>query len=111
VHDYKEMVLETCWALVRPLLTILVAKITFGELAKPPPYGDLPYPLPVPVGMILWGLSAGSWSEAGKQLRQTVGGWRLTSTDRPRSKNRGYQTDLLHTWVSDEYRLGHFENG
>src|ERR1700691_2777086 len=104
------MVLEIPWASVRPPLTILVAKIGFGELAKPPPDGDLPYPLPVPAGMILWGLSAGSWTEAGKQLRQGFGGWRLTSTDRPRS-NRGCQTDLLHVWLSGEYQLGRSENG
>lgn len=110
VLDYKEMVLEICWASVRPLLTILVAKIPFGELAEPPPHGNLPYPLPVPIGMIPWGLSAGSWTEAEGQLLQRVGGWRLTSTDRPRP-NRGYQTDLLHASVSEEYRLGHSENG
>jgi hypothetical protein len=103
------MVLEIPWALVRPLL-ILVAKITFGELAKPPPDGDLPNPLPVPAGMILRGLSAGSWTKAGKRLRQRVGGWWLTSTDRRRS-NRGCQADLLHVLVSGQYRLGRSENG
>ena len=49
---YKETVFGVSWALVRPLLTMLVFTAIFGRLAKLPSDGNVPYPLMVLVGMI-----------------------------------------------------------
>jgi lipopolysaccharide transport system permease protein len=65
---YKETVFGVLWALVRPFLTMLVFTIIFGRLAKLPSDGDVPYPLMVLVGMILWSLFSASWTEAASSL-------------------------------------------
>jgi lipopolysaccharide transport system permease protein len=65
---YKETVFGVLWALLRPFLTMLVLAIIFGRLAKLPSDGDVPYPLMVLVGMILWSLFSASWTEAGSSL-------------------------------------------
>ena len=65
---YKETVFGVLWALVRPFLTMLVFTAIFGRLAKLPSDGNVPYPLMVLVGMILWSLFSTSWTEAGSSL-------------------------------------------
>jgi lipopolysaccharide transport system permease protein len=65
---YKETVFGVLWALARPFVTMLVLTIIFGRLAKFPSDGDVPYPLMVLVGMILWNLFSTSWTEAGGSL-------------------------------------------
>jgi lipopolysaccharide transport system permease protein len=65
---YKETVFGVLWALIRPFLTMLVFAFIFGKLAKLPSDGNVPYPLMVLVGMILWSLFATSWTEAGSSL-------------------------------------------
>ena len=65
---YKETVFGVLWALLRPFLTMLVLAIIFGRLAKFPSDGDVPYPLLVLVGMILWTLFSTSWTEVGSSL-------------------------------------------
>lgn len=65
---YKETIFGVLWALVRPFLTMLVFTVIFGRLAKLPSDGNVPYPLMVLVGMILWILFSTSWNEAGSSL-------------------------------------------
>jgi lipopolysaccharide transport system permease protein len=65
---YKETAFGVLWTLVRPFLTMLVLAIVFGRLAKLPSDGNVPYPLMVLVGMILWGLFSTSWTEAGNSV-------------------------------------------
>jgi lipopolysaccharide transport system permease protein len=65
---YKETVFGVLWALLRPFLTMLVFAGIFGRLAKLPSDGNVPYPLMVLVGMIVWSLFSTSWTEAGSSL-------------------------------------------
>jgi lipopolysaccharide transport system permease protein len=65
---YKETVFGVLWALVRPFVTMVVFTVIFGRLAKFPSDGDVPYPLMVLVGMIVWTLFSTSWMEAGSSL-------------------------------------------
>jgi lipopolysaccharide transport system permease protein len=51
---YKQTVVGTAWALMRPLLTMIVFTIIFGKLAKLPSDGAAPYPLMVFAGMLPW---------------------------------------------------------
>lgn len=65
---YKETVFGVAWALVRPLLTMLVFTAIFGGLAKLPSDENVPYPLMVLVGMLVWTLFSTSWTEAGGSI-------------------------------------------
>ena len=47
---YKQTVIGVLWALIRPLLTMLVFTIIFGQIARLPADGTAPYPLMVFAG-------------------------------------------------------------
>jgi lipopolysaccharide transport system permease protein len=64
---YKQNVIGIAWALIRPLLTMLVFTIVFGKLAKLPS-GGAPYPIMVFAAMLPWQFFATSFSEAGNSL-------------------------------------------
>ena len=51
---YKQTVIGVLWAVVRPLLTMVVFTIVFGRLAGLPTEGDAPYPILVFAGMLPW---------------------------------------------------------
>ena len=55
------------WALIRPLLTILVFTVVFGKLAKLPSE-DVPYPILVCAAMLPWQFFANAFSDAGNSL-------------------------------------------
>lgn len=55
---YKQTVIGAAWAIVRPLLTMLVFTAVFGRLAKLPSPGDVPYAILVFAGMLPWYLSS-----------------------------------------------------
>jgi lipopolysaccharide transport system permease protein len=52
--QYKQTVIGAAWAVVRPLLTMLIFTVVFGHLAKLPSEGDVPYPVLVMAGMLPW---------------------------------------------------------
>lgn len=52
--QYKQSVIGAAWALVRPLLTMIIFTIVFGRLAKLPSEGAAPYPVMVMTGMLAW---------------------------------------------------------
>lgn len=64
---YKQTVIGVLWALIRPLVTILVFTVVFGKLAKLPSDGA-PYPILVCAAMLPWQLFANAFSEAGNSL-------------------------------------------
>ncbi len=64
---YKQTIIGVAWALIRPLLTMLVFTIVFGKLAKLPS-GGAPYPIMVFTAMLPWQFFATSFSEAGNSL-------------------------------------------
>lgn len=65
---YKQTVIGVAWAVVRPLLTMLIFTVIFGRLAKLPTDGDVPYPVLVFAGMLPWFLFASILSEASNSL-------------------------------------------
>lgn len=65
---YKQAVLGSGWAVIRPLLTMLIFTFIFGMLARLPSEGAAPYPLLVLAGMLPWLLFAGIMTEASSSL-------------------------------------------
>src|SRR6266550_4869439 len=65
---YKQTVIGAAWALIRPLLTMVVFTIIFGRIAKLPSDGTTPYPLMVFAGMLPWTFFATGLSEASNSL-------------------------------------------
>jgi lipopolysaccharide transport system permease protein len=64
---YKQTVIGFLWAILRPLLTMLVLVIVFGKLAKLPSDG-VPYPILVFAALLPWQFFANAFSEAGNSL-------------------------------------------
>lgn len=65
---YKQTVVGIAWALLRPLLTMIVFTIIFGKVAKLPTEGVAPYALMVLAGMLPWTFFSTSLSEASMSL-------------------------------------------
>ena len=65
---YKQTVIGIAWAVIRPLLTMVVFTIVFGKIAKLPSDGTLPYPLLVFAGMLPWFLFSSILAEASNSL-------------------------------------------
>ena len=51
---YKQTLIGLVWALVRPLLTMIVFTLVFGILARMPSEGTAPYVLLVFAGLLSW---------------------------------------------------------
>ena len=64
---YKQTVIGIAWAVIRPLLTMVVFTVVFGKLAKMPSDG-VPYPILVFAAMLPWQFFANSLSEASGSL-------------------------------------------
>ena len=67
VVRYKQTAIGIGWALLRPLITMLVFTIVFGRLAGLPSEG-VPYPVLVLAAMVPWQFFANALSEAGGSL-------------------------------------------
>src|ERR1700728_5437923 len=65
---YKQTAIGVLWALIRPLLTMLVLTIVFGRIAKLPTEGNAPYALMVFAGILPWTFFSTSLSEASNSL-------------------------------------------
>ncbi len=65
---YKQTVIGVVWALLRPLLTMLVFTIIFSKLAKLPADAGAPYPIMVFAAMLPWQFFATAFAEAGNSL-------------------------------------------
>jgi len=65
---YKQTVIGVVWALIRPVLTVLVFTIIFGRIAQLPTDGTAPYPLMVFAGMLPWTLFASGLSDASNSV-------------------------------------------
>lgn len=64
---YKQMTIGFAWAILRPVLTMLVFTLIFGRLAKLPS-GGVPYPLMIYAAMLPWQFFATSFADAGNSL-------------------------------------------
>ncbi len=65
---YKQTVIGIAWAVIRPLLTMVVFTVIFSRLAKLPSDGAVPYPVLVFAAMLPWFLFASILSEASNSL-------------------------------------------
>ena len=69
---YKQTVVGVAWAVLRPLLTMIILTVVFGKLAKMPS-GEVPYPILVFSGMLPWQFFATALSESGNSLVANAG--------------------------------------
>lgn len=67
VH-YKQTVIGVAWAVLRPLITMVILTFIFSLVAKLPADGEVWYPLFVLSGMVVWQFFAGFMSEASNSL-------------------------------------------
>jgi len=64
---YKQTVLGAAWAIVRPLLTMLIFSVVFGRFAKMPSDG-YPYPIFVYAALLPWTFFASAITVSGQSL-------------------------------------------
>jgi lipopolysaccharide transport system permease protein len=64
---YKQTVIGIAWAIIRPLLTMIVFTVIFGKLAKLPS-NNVPYPILVFAAMLPWQFFANALSECSNSL-------------------------------------------
>lgn len=65
---YKQTVIGVAWALIRPVLTMIVFTVVFGKIAKLPSEGAAPYAVMVFAGMLPWTFFATALAEASNSL-------------------------------------------
>lgn len=65
---YKQTVIGVMWAIIRPVLTMLVLTIIFGRIAKLPPEGAAPYALMVFAGLLPWTFFSTALGDASNSL-------------------------------------------
>lgn len=65
---YKQTAVGVAWALIRPLLTMLVFTVVFGQLADLPSEGNAPYPILVFAAMLPWQFFANALTECSSSL-------------------------------------------
>lgn len=66
--QYKQSVIGIAWAVVRPLLTMVIFTVLFGRLAGLPSAGSAPYPVMVMAGMLPWFLFSSILSQGSGSL-------------------------------------------
>ena len=69
---YKQTTLGVAWALIQPLLTMIVFAVIFGRIAKLPSEG-VPYPLFTLVGLLPWQMFAASLNGSANSLVGSAG--------------------------------------
>src|SRR3954447_22638131 len=65
---YKQTVIGIAWALIRPLLTMIIFTAVFSRIAKLPSAGSARYALMVVAAMLPWQLFATALSESSNSL-------------------------------------------
>lgn len=69
---YKQTILGIAWAVLRPLATMIVFTVIFGNVAGLPSDGEAPYALMVFVGLMAWTLFSTALGEAANSLLANV---------------------------------------
>jgi len=64
---YKQTAIGITWALIRPLLTMIIFTVVFGKIAQLPSNG-VPYPILVFAGMLPWQFFSNALSECSNSL-------------------------------------------
>ncbi len=65
---YKQTVVGVLWALLQPLVTMLIFTVIFGRVAKLPSESGAPYPLMVLAGMLPWQFFSAALSGSSQSL-------------------------------------------
>lgn len=65
---YRQTLLGAVWVMGQPLVTMLIFTLLFNRVAKIEAGGNVPYPLFVLAGVLLWNFVAGAISRAGNSL-------------------------------------------
>lgn len=65
---YKQTVIGMVWAIIRPLLTMIIFTVIFSKIAKLPTEGDAPYALLVLAGMLPWTFFSTALGDASNSL-------------------------------------------
>ena len=65
---YKQTIIGILWAVIRPLLTMVVFTIIFGRIAKLPSDGNAPYALMVFAALLPWTFFSNSLTESSNSL-------------------------------------------
>jgi lipopolysaccharide transport system permease protein len=65
---YKQTVIGVLWAIIRPVLTMIVFTVVFGRIAALPSDGTTPYALMVFAGMLPWTFFSTGLSDASNSL-------------------------------------------
>jgi len=65
---YKQTVIGVAWAVLRPVLTMIVFTVVFGKLANLPSEGNAPYAIMVFAAVLPWQFFSTAISEAGSSL-------------------------------------------
>ena len=64
---YKQTIIGVLWAVIRPLLTMIIFVVVFGKIAKLPSEG-VPYPIFVFAAMLPWTFFATAFADASSSL-------------------------------------------
>src|SRR5262245_50065330 len=65
---YKQTAIGIAWAVLRPLLTMIILTVVFGRVADLPSEGNSPYALMVLAGMLPWTLFSTALGDATNSL-------------------------------------------
>ena len=65
---YKQTLLGAAWAIIQPVLTMIVFTFLFGRIAKLPTDGDIPYPIFSYTALLPWGLFVAALNQASRSL-------------------------------------------
>src|SRR5271169_2178082 len=65
---YKQTVIGVAWALIRPVLSMLIFTVVFGKIAKLPSEGAAPYAIMVYAAMLPWQFFSTSLTECSNSL-------------------------------------------
>ena len=64
---YKQTALGAAWAVIQPLMTMIVFNFIFGNVAKVPT-DDIPYPIFSYTALLPWGLFTTALNQASRSL-------------------------------------------
>lgn len=69
---YKQTILGIVWAILQPFITMVIFTVIFGELANMPS-DNIPYPIFVYAGLLLWNIFSSSLDNASRSMIRNAG--------------------------------------
>ncbi len=65
---YKQTMLGATWAIIQPVMNMIVFSVLFGGIAKLPTDGNIPYPIFTFTALLPWQLFVGALNQASRSL-------------------------------------------